>query len=293
LTHRVSRVTIATMQLPLNDHELPLSGSVKVSYMSRILDVLELVALSTDDQLTLTDISNRLEVPLSTTSRLLSQLEGWGFLLDKGNGRYLPGSRLARMSLAVTGQLHSSHRLLESTKTLSAATGESVTGGLIVGDTLLIVARTESEHPVRVVNRVGEVISPTRTALGKAVLSKAPHSLQVQLLNAAGISDPDSELKTLSAELADARENDYAVDEETFAPGLRCRAAAILGMDGGAIGGISIGGPTARYTKETALRTIPLLLRETRELSANLAHTREEHRSSGRHGKKGESPHAR
>ncbi|ALE07415.1 hypothetical protein AL755_21220 [Arthrobacter sp. ERGS1:01] len=235
--------------------------------MGRILDILELATVSPDGPLTLSEIAAQAHVPLSTTSRLLAQLEEWGFLTGNDAGRYEPGGRLVRMSVTVAAQLHSPAHLLEATKSLAAATGESVTGGLIVGTKMIIVARTESEHPLRAVNRIGELISPVRAALGKAVMSRQSEEQQLELLRGAGYGDPAAELANLSDELEEVRRVGYAVDEETFAPGLRCRAAPILGVDGRAIGGLSIGGPASRFTREIAADTIAMLFEQTQLLS--------------------------
>lgn len=238
--------------------------------MGRILDLLELAVISSSGPLTLTEISQQSGVPLSTASRLLKQLEEWSFLIDDGDGRFLPGGRMTRMAVMVNAQLHTPARLTAVTKTLSETTGESVTGGLLVGETMIIVARTESEHPLRAVNRVGEHISPVQAALGKAVMSRLPEARQLSLLRAAGYDDPEAQLIRLEQELLEAREAGFAIDEETFAPGLRCRAAPIIGPDGSAVGGLSIGGPTARYTAAEAERTVPLLLEQTKLLSAEI-----------------------
>ena len=161
-----------SMEVALTENKLSLTGSPKTSYMGRILDILEMAAVSPDGPMTLTEIASQAHVPLSTTSRLLAQLEEWGFLIGNDAGRYVPGGRLVRMSVSVASQLHSPQHLLEATKALAEATGESVTGGLIVGTKMFIVARTESEHPLRAVNRIGELISPVHAALGKAVMSR-------------------------------------------------------------------------------------------------------------------------
>jgi DNA-binding IclR family transcriptional regulator len=247
-----------------------MSGSHKTSHMRRLLDLLELAVVSEDGPLSLTDISVQAHVPLSTTSRLLAQLVSWGFLLDNGSGQFVPGARLVRMSVMITAHLQSPDVLLRSTRALSAATGESVTAGLLIKDTMMIVARTESEHPLRSVNRVGELISPVTAALGKAVMSRLPQERQLKVLKAAGFDDAATQLQAIRDELTTAAEGRYAVDEGTFAAGLRCRAVAILDRHGMAVGGLSIGGPAARFTREAADAAIPLLLKEADRLSLNV-----------------------
>jgi IclR family acetate operon transcriptional repressor len=255
------------------ENELPLSGSGGSSYLERLLNLLEVAIVAENAPLTLTEISQRAQVPLSTASRLVSQLVSWDFLADGGASRFIAGSRLVRMSLTVSEGLHSVDALARATRTLSAVTGESVTAGLLVGNTLLIVARTESHNSLRAVNRIGENISPTFSALGKAMLSRMPEEKQLQLVRSEVGDRADSVLFGLRKELSAAMVDGYAVDEETYAVGLRCRAAAVIARDGTAIGGISIGGPAARFTHELADAAVPHLLVETASLSADIDST--------------------
>lgn len=236
--------------------------------MGRILDLLELAVVADDAPLTMTEISERAHVPISTTSRLVKNLEEWDFLVQDGNGKYLPGGRVVRMAVVVSAQLHTPQRIEAATTRIAEATGESVTGGLVIGDRIVIVARTESEHPLRAVHRVGEQVSPTAAALGKAVLSRS-HEQRRRELAAAWERDDDSpHLDELDGELNQALVDGYTKDEETFAPGLRCRAVPIIGQDGTAVGAISVAGPAARFQPATADDAAKLLLKEAAALSS-------------------------
>jgi DNA-binding IclR family transcriptional regulator len=255
------------MTIPVNEVDIPLNGS-GASYLERLLNLLEVAIIAKDAPLNLTEISQLAQVPLSTASRLIGQLVSWDFLEGRPGGRYVAGSRLVRMSITVGEGLHSTEALASATRTLSALTGESVTAGLLVGSTILIVARTESQNSLRAVNRIGEIIPPSISALGKAMLSRMPEDDQLRLLNQEVGERSESVLLEIGGELEQAATSGFAVDEETFAVGLRCRAAAVIGRDGRAIAGLSIGGPAARFTQENAAAAIPALLSETARLSS-------------------------
>ncbi|PFG29945.1 IclR family transcriptional regulator [Paramicrobacterium agarici] len=256
------------MGVALNEEGLALSGSPKPSYMGRILDVLELAVISDDAPLTMTEISERARVPISTTSRLIKNLEEWDFLVQDGHGKYLPGGRVVRMAVVVSAQLHTPQRIEAATTRITQATGESVTGGLIIGDRVVIVARTESEHPLRAVHRVGEQVSPTASALGKAILSRSSEQRKRELAAAWERDDDSPSLEELDSELQQALEDGYTKDEETFAPGLRCRAVPIIGQDGMAVGAVSVAGPAARFRPEIADEAAQLLMNEASALSS-------------------------
>lgn len=235
--------------------------------MERLLDVLEATIGTNGTPQTVTEISQATGVPLSTTWRLVSQLASWQFLADCGGGRYAAGPRLVRMSINVTENLHSREALSRATGALSIATGESVTAGLLVGDSLVIVARTESDESLRAVNRIGEVVSPSTSAMGKAILSRLPRERQLAVLRAEVGDRAEDVLDDLAGELAQAHAEGFAVDEETYAVGLRCRAAAVIGLAGHAVAGLSIAGPAARFTPALADQAVTPLLLEAERLS--------------------------
>lgn len=243
------------------------AGDGAASYMKRMLELLEACVHESGGVATIAALSSTTGIPQSTTARLVGRLTEWGFLADGGSKGFFAGSRLIAMSFAVLQSEPNTRRLEQATAELSTLAGESVTAGSIMGDVMFITARTESTEAVRVVDRVGEPISPDRSALGKAIMSWMPRDRRIAMLRAADVEDPDTALSELELELDIARRRGYAVDEETFAPGLRCRAAAFLGPDGIPIGGLSIGGPTARFTPQRADEVVPGLLRVAERLS--------------------------
>ncbi|MFD3487015.1 MULTISPECIES: IclR family transcriptional regulator [unclassified Streptomyces] len=240
----------------------PTENTKSPSYMGRILNLLEQSVVAEGAPLTLTELAAAAQAPLSTVSRLTAQLVAWGFLNETTTHRFVPGRRLAAMAAAVSEHLYSNDRLQQATRLLTGITGESTTAGRIVGNSMFIIARTESEQPLRAVNRIGEFIPPDNSALGKAIMSRLPRARQLALLRGADVADPEATLEKILPELEEARRRGYAVDEETYSVGLRCRAAAVIGPDGLAVAGLSISGPAARFTLDLAEGAVPALRQE-------------------------------
>lgn len=246
-----------------------MTGDGSASYLARLLDLLELTVSDKGALATLSELAERAAMPVSTTSRQLAQLRAWGFLVEVEGGRHAPGPRLISMSAAVARSVYGDQRLKAATRALTAVTGESATASRIVGDRLVIVARTDSGRPLRAVNRTGEVLPASRSAMGKAVLSLLPADRRLDLLRAEGVPDPEATLRALSAELDEAAARGYAVDEEMLAVGLRCRAVAVLGFDGVPVAALSVGGPTVRFTPELADQSVPPLQSQAAELAGS------------------------
>jgi IclR family acetate operon transcriptional repressor len=235
-------------------------------YLARCLDFVDLVSAAPADGLTLSELALRSGVPVSTASRLARLLEERGLASRRPDKRFVPGPALVTLGLRSL-RLVDAERYREAVAKLGHSTGESVSVGTLVADEIVLVARHESEHRLRVVASIGDVIAPHRSAMGKAILAHVPPPRRDAILRrAVGDGAP-----RVSAELADeldrAAAQGYASDEEVFAVGLRCRAAPILGPDGHAAAAISIAGPSSRFTEELAERNVPALLDETRRLS--------------------------
>jgi IclR family acetate operon transcriptional repressor len=104
--------------------------------------------------------------------------------------------------------------------------------------------------------------------MGKAILARLGPERQLAVLRNAVGPDAGRIRDELAGELETIRVHGYALDEETYSPGLRCRAAAFLDEDGLAVGGISVAGPAARFSFEKATECLPMLRTLVDELSA-------------------------
>jgi IclR family transcriptional regulator, acetate operon repressor len=235
------------------------------SYLARLLQVLEFVA-EHSGAVTLTEVSEGAGVPVSTASRLMGLLTERGYLVRGTSGSYTLGPRLAHLGLRTVSHLRGTQRLEDTARDLSVRTGESVSAGLLVGSEIVLVARQEAVHPLRVVARVGDIIPAHVSAMGKAILAHLPEGRRQQVLSAGvGADKAKAVLADLREELEQIRTDGYACDEQTYAIGQRCRAAALLDHHGEAVGGLSIAGPAARYTPENAADSVPPLLEATAE----------------------------
>lgn len=236
-----------------------------VSYLGRFLDLVDAVAGAPEQGLTLSQLAVDSHVPVSTASRLARLLETRGLASRLPDKRFVPGPALVALGLRSLRLLPTEH-YGAAVAALGRATGESVSVGVLVGEEIVLVARHESEHRLRVVATIGDVIAPHRSAMGKAVLSHVSDERRDAILRRAVGDDAAAVAAELADELAQATANGYACDEEVFAVGLRCRAAPLLGADGEAYGAISIAGPASRFSVDLADGCVPQLLAETHRI---------------------------
>jgi DNA-binding IclR family transcriptional regulator len=238
------------------------------SYLGRLLDLLAVIG--EEGGLTLSELSRRTELSMSTTHRLANLLVERGFVRrDDATKRYHSGPQLERLGLRSLGRLPDPARFEAVVARLAAATGESVSLGLVLSNEIVLAARRESAHALRQVVNVGDVVSAHTSAMGKAILADLPRDEQLRLVARDGV-DPVVTLTGLAGELDEVRREGFARDEQTFAVGLRCVAASFSDGRGHVMGGISVAGPAARFSAERAMQVVPVLRAEVESLSHEL-----------------------
>jgi IclR family transcriptional regulator, acetate operon repressor len=232
----------------MNEELVPSDGTAsEAGYLSRLVDLLELLC---DEEAapSYRQLAQQAGLPLSTTHRLV------GLLLDKGlcdrnaQGRVVPGYRLVRMGLSAMDRLGDLRPAEAEVRTLSLLTSESVSFGLVVGSRIVLVARHESDHVLRAVAKVGDVIAPHTSAMGKAIMAYLPPPRKSVLMEKALGTAGGKVLAELETELAEIHADGFSKDEEQFTPGLRCRAAPVFGRGGQPVGAVSISGPASRFS---------------------------------------------
>jgi DNA-binding IclR family transcriptional regulator len=239
-------------------------------YLRRLLRFLS-VAVNDDPRTRgrgLTELARATEIPLSTASRLAALLTDVDMLRPLPTGGYGPGAELIRIAGIALVSLRGDSDVEAVIRELVEHTGESASAGMLVGDVIVLVSRQEPNHSLRAVARIGDSIPPHTSAMGKAILALLPTERRVTLLRRAVGQNAGELDQQLQAELDEVRRVGYALDEETYSPGLRCRAMAFRDGQGNAIGGISIAGPAARFSRDKATVCVPLLVAAADRLSA-------------------------
>ena len=227
--------------------------------LTRPLEVLEAV-IGADGPSTAASIAEQLDIPVSTVFRVLATLIDSGLLQRDSAGEIRPGARLVHLGLRALGRWERNRELEAVTVDLAARIPESVSAGLLIGDDIVLVSRQEPDLPLRVVARVGDIIAPHVSALGKAILAQLPpERAHAVLVRAVGERQAGAVAARLADELERTRATGVAVDEGEYAVGQRCRAVALVDDLAGVYGGLSVAGPAARFTVAQADAAAQLL----------------------------------
>ena len=230
------------------------SQAPAVKSADRVMDIFELLAESRTP-MSLTDISRALDLPPSSTHKLLNNMKTRGFLeTDPSERLFCLGRKFFEIgTLSMQGS--------DLTKEFQAIAeeivnelNESVYLAIRHGDKVLYIGEKQSAHPVRFVSHLGMALPLHATAMGKAMLSRMTEE-ELDALYPDGTLGAVTErtirdLAELKPQLARIREEGLAYSMGESVAGIFCVGAPILGHDGNAVAAMSVSVPESRFTDE-------------------------------------------
>jgi IclR family acetate operon transcriptional repressor len=245
-----------------------------IQSVDRALQLLETIA-ELGGECTLTELSNRTRLNISTCHHLLATLAQRGFV-SKTPGRrsYALGARILTLGHACL-QVDLPRRAEPFLERINRATGETVHLAVRQGDQIVTLLKREARHAVRVdTGALGNSDAPHATATGKAMLAWLPEDEIRRILDMRGMTAFTPHTITDFAAFIEAlrlvRRNGFAVDCEEFQPGVTCIGAAIRDHAGAVVGAISASTPGMRASDEHLALMREEVMAAARALSAEL-----------------------
>ena len=245
-----------------------------IQSVDRAVSLLEAIA-EAGGECTLTQLSHRTQLNISTCHHLLSTLVARGYVAKVPVRRsYALGARILYLSNACLRQVDLPARAAPFIERINERTGETVHLAVLQGDAMMKVAKRESRHPVRVdTGTLGKTDAAHATATGKAMLAWLPEDDMRRVLSH-GLTrfTPKTivEWPSLIEALRHVRRNGYAIDDEEYQPGVICIGAAIRDHNGAVVGAISASTPTMRANDEHLGLVREQVCSAVRALSAEL-----------------------
>lgn len=223
---------------------------VRVQSLSRGLKLLETV-VKAGRQVSNAELDDVLPIERSSIFRLLQTLVDEGYLSqDRQTKQYEAGPKILELANHLTQSmqlLRVCHPYIEELTELS---GETSHCAVLNGTQVVFVDHVLSPHAVGVTIRAGRMEPIYCTALGKALVVDLSEADLEELFNAielkAYTSNTIVSFHAFLEEMKHVRGEGIAVDDEEYAPGLRCVAAPIWDFSRKCIGSIGISGPTVR-----------------------------------------------
>ncbi|MCC7081453.1 MAG: IclR family transcriptional regulator [Burkholderiales bacterium] len=211
--------------------------------MTKAMQILH--AFSNDEaQLSLTALSERLQMHKSVASRLVSCLCEWRMLeRDPDSKRIRLGVGVWQLGMQVANQNIYYRLALPILGELAEKTRYSAYASVLDGGDMLIVATVQSPDALRVILRLGDRRPLHATAGGKVLLAHVPEAQRAALLAKRGLPsltrNTITSAKALEVQLSAIRRTDVAWNEGESAIGVGGAAAGVFNAQGAIAGAIS------------------------------------------------------
>lgn len=210
--------------------------------------------LAADGALTLSELSDRLDLPAATLHRLLATLDKLRFArFDRTSQRWSVGVEAYRTGTSFLRQTNLLEIGRRAMRRLMEDTGETANMAVRDGGEVVFVGQVETDAPIRAFFGPGARGALHASGIGKALLSTLPPDEADNLLSRTGLREFTPKTRTsladLRRDLTESAARGWAVDDEERYLGMRCVAAPIFDSSGDAVAGISVSGPSVRLDR--------------------------------------------
>ena len=178
-------------------------------------------------------------------------LEAGYVVRDASSKNYKLGYRLLTLAGSLLSSDERSERIRACLRDLVDRTGETVHYCVLDRDATVLVFKASGTQLVAVDFSVGDRSPLHCTSIGKVLLAYQAQPAQEEIIRRGlpkvarnTITDP----ARFRNELQKVRRDGFAFDDLEFHDDMRCVAVPVFEKAGGVLGGISLSGPSSRYT---------------------------------------------
>ena len=269
-SHSVKRLSIA---------KAAPAGRYTVDAAAKALELLTVFSFN-ERQLSLAKLAGRTGIPRATAFRLLSTLEGAGFVV-KENGDYRLGIKCFVLGNVAAANLDLRQVAQPHLSALRDVTAETVHLAVLDHWQVVYLERMPSPRPVGFMrSRVGAILPAYCTGLGKVLLANRPEpdvaAWAATQTFKAWTPNTITSRKRFLEELRATRARGYGVDEQEHELGVRCVAAPIRNHQREVVAAISVAGPTERMPRTlVGSETAKAVVAAAQEISVHLGAAQE------------------
>jgi IclR family pca regulon transcriptional regulator len=254
----------------------PATGGEKPEYrVEALAKGLRLLSLFDEQRPTwrVSDLAVAAGLPMPTVYRVVMTLTAEGYLDHLPGGEYRPGVRTLTLGGAALRSLDLVALATPRLQRLGEATGETVNLAVLTGDRVLYLVRLRNSDLVTANIQVGSTLPAVHTSIGKLMLAGLDETeLHDRITDTSfpGQHGPNAKLSLdeLRQELAQIREQGWAVQDEELAHGLRSVAGPITGTGGRVIAGVNLAVQARDWSTQRIVRELkPVLLETCAEIS--------------------------
>ncbi len=244
-----------------------------VSSVLKVFGILQ--ALGDEQELGVTELSQRVLMSKSTVYRFLQTMKTLGYVKQEGeNDKYSLTMKLFELGARALQNIDLIRLADVQMRELSTLTKETVHLGALEEDSIIYIHKIDSLYSLRMYSRIGRRNPVYSTAIGKVLLAWRDEPEVRDIL--ADVEYKKFTARTLESTdqllplLAQVRQRGYAEDNQEMEEGLLCVAVPVFDRFGQAIAGLSLSFPMMRYDEKQHADYVAMLHRAARALSLQL-----------------------
>ncbi|WP_028866243.1 DNA-binding transcriptional regulator KdgR [Psychromonas aquimarina] len=246
-----------------------------VSSVMKVFAILE--ALGEQEDIGITELSQRLMMSKSTTYRFLQTMKMLGYVSQDGEAdKYSLTLKLFELGSKSLEYVDLIALADKEMRHISEQTNEALHLGMLDENAIIYIHKIDSGYNLRMQSKIGRRNPLYSTAIGKVLLAeKQEEFVRAQLAPVEFIKHTEKTLENteqLLSELTQVKKQHFAEDNEEQEPGLRCIAAPIYDRFGNVTAGLSISFPTIRFDEKRLSYYVELLHQACRNISQQLGY---------------------
>ncbi|MGA1983770.1 MAG: IclR family transcriptional regulator [Acidobacteriaceae bacterium] len=203
--------------------------------------------------LSLKEITTRVDLPETTLFRVLLTLEKHKYLQQHRDGTYQLAPKLI-FGWLVQAADHVRSIARPELERLSSTFDETVSLSYLYDDRIHVLDCIETFHEIRMTNKIGRVLPPHCSAMGKVITAFQERALADRILEVYGLYARTEftivDRHKLFKDFEEIRRTGISSDREESIRGGICFGAALRTEDRPVVAAISISTPTTRMTSE-------------------------------------------
>ena len=238
--------------------------------VAKAIGILDILASNADTGISLTELSQSIDMPKSSTHRYLVTLQELGLADRKGGDRFYLGTKVIELAGAFLVKSDLRNASLEVLNDLADKSGETIHLAVPSGTEVVYIEKVESKHALVMSSHIGARIPMYCSALGKAILAFSGGELLTAVLkNPLTQRTPNSitTSEALKNELQLIKSRGFAIDNEENEISIRCVGAPIFDYTGTPIAAISVSVPRTRMDQDRVGFLGPLVMQAAYQIS--------------------------
>ncbi len=246
-----------------------------VSSVLKVFGILQ--ALGEEQEVGITDLSQRVLMSKSTVYRFLQTMKSLGYVSQESDSeKYSLTLKLFELGAKSLPNADLVRIADIQMRELSKLTKETIHLGSFDEDSIIYIHKIDSMYSLRMYSRVGRRNPLHTTAIGKVLLAWMDKNDVREILERIEFikitSNTVESKDKLISQLAAIHQQGYGEDNEEQEEGIRCIAVPVFDRFGFVIAGLSLSFPTIRFSEDKKDEYVDMLHKSARAISERIGY---------------------